>query len=236
MKDLPRVFIGFDPHETVAHHVLASSIQRLSSVPVAIAQIALHQLRDDFNRPRHELQSNDFSFSRWLVPHLCNYSGWALWLDCDMLFFDDIAKLWALRDNRYAVQVVKHKHVPRETTKYLGNQQTAYERKNWSSVMLMNCAKCRKLTADYVEIAPGLDLHQFKWLPDGEIGELPHEWNYLVGYDTLDTLAEPVKNAHFTIGGPYFREYYDCEFAKDWRTEYWKMLYCDDPPQDMKRS
>lgn len=220
-----RVFIGFDPREDVAFSVLAHSIHRRSSQPVAIAPVALSQLGDVYRRARNPLQSTEFSFSRFLTPYLCGYEGWAVFMDCDMLVLDDIAKLWALRDERYAVQVVKHVHVPKEDTKFLGAVQTKYEKKNWSSVMLMNCGRCRALTPDYVNAATGLELHQFKWLgDDGLIGELPERWNHLVGYDA------PRKDAalvHYTIGGPYFDEYAGCEYAREWHAERDSMLHVE---------
>lgn len=229
--DIIRMFIGYDHAENVAHNVMVNSIQRHASRPVAITQVALHQLKDVLWRERHPLQSNEFTFSRWLVPYLCNYKGWAIWADCDMLFFDDVAKLWAQRNPKYAVQVVKHKHKPREDVKYLGNKQTQYDRKNWSSVIMFNCEKCRKLTPGVVNKADGLYLHQFRWLEDTQIGDLPPEWNYLVGYQKQTDLDEPVKNAHFTIGGPYFKDYRATEFAQEWWAEYWDMVHCLDPAQ-----
>ena len=159
-----RVFIGFDPRETVAFHVLSQSIQARASQPVAITPVMLSQLEGLMTRERNPLQSTDFSFSRFLTPYLCDYDGWAVFMDCDMLVLQDMAKLWALRDDNYAVQVVKHDHVPEEDTKFLGAPQTRYEKKNWSSVMLFNCAKCKALTPDYVNTADGLDLHRFHWL------------------------------------------------------------------------
>lgn len=220
---LIRIFIGFDPRETVAYNVLAHSIRARASVPVAIAPLALSQLSQVLTRERHALQSTDFSFSRFLTPYLSGYAGWSLFMDCDMLMRDDVAKLWDLRDERYAVQVVKHDHEPRETTKFLGAVQTAYAKKNWSSVMLFNNARCRTLTPGYVNTAGGLELHQFKWLEsDALIGELPHRWNYLVGYDAP---SEDISLAHYTIGGPYFPEYADCPLADEWRAERDAMLY-----------
>lgn len=218
-----RIFIGFDPRETVACNVLAHSIQARASAPVSIARLALSQLGQVLTRERHALQSSDFSFSRFLTPYLSAYEGWSLFMDCDMLMRDDVAKLWALRDERYAVQVVKHDHRPRETVKFLGEAQTAYTKKNWSSVMLFNNARCRALTPDYVNRASGLELHQFKWLEsDALIGELPHRWNHLVGYDPPDA---DIALAHYTIGGPYFPEYADCALADEWREERDAMLY-----------
>lgn len=218
-----RVFIGYDPREAVAYNVLAHSINTRASAPVTITPLMLSQLGGIYRRARNPLQSTDFSFSRFLVPYLCNFDGWAIFTDNDMLVLDDIARLWALRDDRYAVQVVKHNHVPREEVKFLGYQQTKYEKKNWSSVMLMNCAKCRALTADFVNTATGLELHQFKWLGDDSlIGELPSGWNHLVGYDAPRSDASLV---HFTIGGPYFNETRDCEYAAQWFGEREAMLY-----------
>ena len=217
-----RVFIGYDPVEAVAFSVLSHSIHARASQPVAIAPVMLDQLKGVYRRERNPLQSTEFSFSRFLTPYLCGYEGWAVFMDCDMLVLDDIAKLWALRDERYAVQVVKHVHVPREETKFLGAVQTKYEKKNWSSVMLMNCARCTALTPDYVNAASGLELHQFKWLEgDHLIGALPREWNHLVGYDAPRPDASLV---HYTIGGPYFEEYAGCEYAPEWRREKDAML------------
>jgi hypothetical protein len=217
-----RVFIGYDPREAVAYSVLAYSIQARSSQPAAIAPLMLSQLRDILTRPRHPLQSTDFSFSRFLVPYLSGYEGWSIFMDCDMLVRDDIAKLWALRDDRFSVRVVKHEHHPREHTKFLGERQTSYEKKNWSSVMLLNNARCRALTPEYVNSASGLDLHQFKWLADDRlIGDLPARWNHLVDYDPP---SRDVSLAHFTIGGPYFEPYARCPFADAWRAERDAML------------
>ena len=216
------VYIGYDPREAVAFSVLAYSIQARATEPVAVAPLMLPQLKRVLTRERHPLQSTDFSFSRFLTPYLSGYAGWSVFMDCDMLVLDDIAGLWKLRDERYAVMVVKHDHVPKETTKFLGEPQSKYEKKNWSSVMLFNNAKCRALTPEYVNRATGLELHQFKWLgDDGLIGSLPDRWNHLVGYNA------PRKDAalvHYTLGGPYFPEFRDCEYAKEWFAERDAML------------
>jgi len=223
--DPVRVFIGFDGREAVAFSVLAFSIQRRASVPVSITPLMLSQLRSVFLRRRHPLQSTDFAFSRFLVPHLSGFAGWSIFMDCDMLMLDDIARLWALRDERFAVQVVKHDHQPRETIKFLGQAQTPYPKKNWSSVMLFNNARCGALTPDYVNAATGLELHQFKWLPDETlIGELPRRWNHLVGYYQPNRDAALV---HYTLGGPYFDAYGECEFAAEWRAELQAMLHAE---------
>ncbi|MDH5535941.1 MAG: glycosyltransferase [Betaproteobacteria bacterium] len=212
------VFIGYDPREAVAYSVLAYSIQARASEPVTIAPLMLTQLRNLLTRERHPLQSTDFSFSRFLTPYLSRFAGWSIFMDCDMLMLEDVAALWRLRDERYAVMVVKHDHVPRETQKFLGEPQTKYEKKNWSSVMLFNNAKCRTLTPEYVNKAPGLELHQFTWLEsDALIGGLPGRWNHLVGYNPPRPDAALV---HYTLGGPYFEEYRDCEYAGHWRAEF----------------
>ena len=217
------VFIGYDSREVVAFNVLAHSIQARSSTPVAITPIMLAQLQGTFARERHSLQSTDFSFSRFLTPYLSGFQGFSIFMDCDMLMLDDIAALWALRDDRYAVQVIKHDHRPRESTKFLGELQTAYEKKNWSSVMLFNNERCAGLTPEYVNRASGLELHQFKWVGgDHLIGALPKKWNHLVGYDAP---SSDVSLVHYTLGGPYFQDYADCEYADEWRVERDAMLY-----------
>jgi hypothetical protein len=216
------VYIGYDPREAVAFSVLAYSIHARASEPVAIAPLMLSQLTHVLTRERHPLQSTDFSFSRFLTPYLSGYAGWSVFMDCDMLVLEDITSLWKLRDERFAAMVVKHDHVPKETTKFLGEPQSKYEKKNWSSVMLFNNAKCCALTPEYVNRATGLELHQFKWLGDDElIGSLPDRWNHLVGYNAPRQDAALV---HYTLGGPYFPEFRDCEYAKEWFAEREAML------------
>ena len=208
------IFIGYDSKEKVAYNVLSHSIIQNSTKPVAITPIALNHLKDDFVRERNALSSTEFSFSRFMIPHLMNYQGWALFMDCDMLMFEDVSELWRMRDDSKAIQVCKHNYIPKEKTKFLGQTQTAYPKKNWSSFMLMNCSKCSSLTPDYVNRASGLELHQFKWLEgDHLIGDLPLEWNWLVGeYEHKDD----VKNVHYTKGGPWFEEYARCDYSQDW--------------------
>ena len=216
------VFIGYDAREAVAYSVLAHSVCSKASQPVSVSPLMLSNLKQQLTRDRHALQSTDFAFSRFLVPLLSGYSGWSVFMDCDMLMRDDIARLWALRDERYAVLVVKHDHQPREQVKFLGHRQTSYPKKNWSSVILFNNARCKALNERYVNSASGLELHQFKWLDSEDlIGALPGRWNHLVGYDPR---SDDVSLAHFTLGGPYFPEYQDCEFASEWRYERERML------------
>ena len=216
------VFIGYDPREAVALSVLAHSIHARASAPVSITPLMLSQLKGVLTRERHPLQSTDFSFSRFLTPYLSGYAGWSVFMDCDMLVLDDIASLYRLCDDRYAVMVVKHHHVPKETVKFLGEPQSQYEKKNWSSVMLFNNARCRALSPEYVNAASGLELHQFKWLEsDDLIGALPDRWNHLVGYNPRRQDASLV---HYTLGGPYFDEYRDCEYSREWFTERDAML------------
>lgn len=223
-----RILIGFDARESVAFHVLSHSIHANASHPVTISPIILHQLEGVLTRPRNPLQSTDFSFSRFLTPYLSGFAGWSLYLDCDMLFFDDVAKLWALRDERFAVMVVKHDYVPKEVIKHFGAVQTRYAKKNWSSLMLFNNSRCRALTPDYVNTTTGLELHQFKWLEDESlIGDLPLRWNFLVGEYPFDA---DVSNVHFTNGGPYLSDYRDCDYASDWFAGEKAAFRPDSPP------
>jgi len=212
------VFIGYDSKEKIAYHVLSESILRNSTKPVSITPIALNNIKDDFVRERGALSSTEFSFSRFLVPYMMNYQGWALFMDCDMLMEADITELWRLRDDKYAVQVCKHDYTPKNKTKFLNQVQTTYPKKNWSSFMLMNCKKCTQLTPNYVNRASGLELHQFKWLESEElIGDLPLEWNWLA--DEYE-YKKDIKNVHFTQGGPWFEEYSNCQYSQNWFNYY----------------
>ena len=220
-----KVFIGYDAREAAAFSVLSYSIHARSSRPVSITPLILTELKGVLTRERHPMQSTDFSFSRFLTPYLSDYDGWSIFMDCDMLVLDDIVRLYEMRDDRYAVMVVKHDHVPKESTKFLGEPQTPYQKKNWSSMMLFNNSRCRALTPEYVNTASGLELHQFKWLSDdGQIGAIPGYWNHLVGYDPP---RKDVSLVHHTLGGPYFNEYSDCEYAEEWRRELQAMLRVD---------
>jgi len=218
MKPL-QIFIGFDPAESAAYYTMCNSIRKRATFPVSITPLDIRNLSRIFWRDRDPLQSNEFSFVRFLVPWLCDYQGTAVFMDCDMLILDDIGNLFAHAQDQYAVSVVKHNHVPEEEVKYLGAVQTKYPRKNWSSVMLFNNAKCTALTPEYVANAPGLDLHGFKWIEDEMIGELPLAWNFLVNYYE-DRPVDCISNLHYTEGGPYFHEYRDCPYADVWWKEY----------------
>ena len=209
------IFVGYDRSEIVAYHALCQSILEQASVPVRFTPLNLANLGSVFHRERLATQSTEFSFTRFLTPYLSDYRGWSLFMDCDMLVRADIAELFALGDERYAVMVCQHDYAPIDDVKFLKNPQSRYARKNWSSVMLFNNAQCRALTPDYVNTASGLDLHQFKWLADeARIGSLPLEWNWLVGEYPHNPDA---RIAHFTRGGPYFPDYRDADYADEWR-------------------
>ena len=213
MQDnLITVFIGYDSRERAATNTLIDSIYQKSSMPVSIIPLVRSQLENQklFYRKRDINQSTDFSFTRFLVPRLMDYKGWALFMDCDMLCRADISKLWALRDIDKSLLCVKHDHSPKTKTKFLGEIQTKYQKKNWSSLMLFNCEKCRKLTVDYVNRASGLELHQFKWLEsEDEIGEIDaFGWNFLVDVQELPETKEKIDQlslVHWTLGGPWFK-------------------------------
>ncbi len=217
------IMIGFDQVESAAAHTLIHSILSRSSKPVSITPIFLKNLKDVYTRERDPKQSNEFSFSRFLTPYLSNYEGWSLFMDCDMMLTTDIDELFNLIDPTKAVMVVKHDYTPSTDTKYLNAIQYKYPRKNWSSVMLFNNAKCKMLTPDYVNNATPMDLHRFAWTNDDLIGELPVEWNHLVGEYQPNPKAKIV---HWTLGGPYFEEYKDVEFSDEWRSEYEQTIHC----------
>jgi hypothetical protein len=214
-----RIFIGFDAKEEIAYHVLARSIMARATIPISITPIQRPHLRGVFTRERGPLESTDFSMSRFLVPHICDYQGYALFMDCDMLCLADVAELcdWYLDSGcwQQSVSVVQHHYTPKSDRKFLGQAQTQYPKKNWSSLMFFNNEKCRDLSAEAVNTQSGLWLHQFHWA-DG-VGSLPLEWNWLV--DEYDGLPSDPKILHYTLGGPWFKETRSCTGAQLWLNE-----------------
>lgn len=219
------IFIGYDEGEKIAFHVLSESIRQHASEPVSITPIDLYTTRNIFKREKQKNQSTEFAFSRFLTPYLSNYEGWSIFMDCDMLLRTDIKALWNNRDNDYAVMCCKHDYEPNQNAKFRGAKNEKFPKKNWSSVMLMNNAKCKALTPEYVNTATGLELHQFKWLEsEREIGNLPLSWNWLVSEYDYNVMAN---NVHFTLGGPYFKGYENSDYAKEWFNVYEDMIKID---------
>jgi lipopolysaccharide biosynthesis glycosyltransferase len=207
------IWIGYDSQFEPNRLVQEQSIKTHTSIPFTLNYLKLDKLSHILYRPRSEFQSTDSAFTRWLVPHLSNFEGWSLYMDSDMMLRRDLKELIDLADHNKAVMVVQHPLYHIGGNKFNNKKQSQYERKNWSSLILFNNSKCDKLTLDYINTASGLDLHQFKWLSDDLIGNLPLEWNHLVGYN------KPNKNAaivHWTIGGPWFEQYQDCEYSFEW--------------------
>lgn len=192
-SEMLNIYIGYDHRQPVSFHVLAQSIMARSSMPLSITPIMINQI-EGFDR----MGLTPFTFSRFLVPYLNDYKGWALFLDIDMLLMDDVSKLFALKDEKYAIMVSKNS-----------------KRFEWASAMFFNCAhEANKiLTKEYVNDPKTEGLHGISWLDDSLIGCFPQEWNHLVGYD------KPRKDAslvHYTQGVPCFKETIDSEWAQEW--------------------
>lgn len=206
------VFIGWDSRFPEPADVLARSIQDHATIPVRIRFLKYRELQRDhgFDREYDPLASTEFTYTRFLVPYLMGYRGKALFLDNDMLCMGDIAELDRLDMAPYALRVVKHDHRPAEGVKMYGCPQTSYPRKNWSSLMLMDCERLTLWTKEVVETASGAYLHRFQDIADDRIGDVPPCWNRLDGYD------EDTRLIHWTSGGPWFDEYRDCPGAHLW--------------------
>ena len=219
------IFIGYDEGEKIAYSVLSESIRQHSSEPVSITPLDLSTLRNHFQRKKQSNQSTDFAFSRFMVPYLCRYQGWAIFMDCDMLLRTDINKIWMMKDDNYAVMCCKHDYVPNQNAKFRGVKNEPFPKKNWSSILMMNNEKCRALSLPYVNEASGLDLHQFKWLESEDlIGSLPLSWNWLVSEYDYNPKAD---NVHFTLGGPYFKGYEKSDYANEWFRVYNDLIKVD---------
>jgi lipopolysaccharide biosynthesis glycosyltransferase len=178
-----------------------------------------------YTRPIDPLSTTEFTFSRFLIPYITNYKGWAVFCDCDFVWTADVAELFAQADDRYAVMVVKHDYTPAPGVKMDNQKQMPYPRKNWSSMILWNCAHPanRAVTPELVNKETGQYLHRFSWLKDEEIGSVDHSWNWLVGWYKAPKDGEP-KVLHYTEGGPWFKEYRDCEYNGVWKKYLANML------------
>ena len=215
------VVIGYDRNNRMSSYTMAESLMENSSVPLTFSFLHRDMLKE-YTRENSIHDSTDFSNSRFLTPYLANYEGWSLFVDNDMVVTSDIKELFDMIDDKYTVMCVKHNQICKKDTKFLDREQYQYNYKNWSSVMLFNNKKCKSLTLDYVNAAPGLDMHQFKWIDNVEdIGSLPLEWNYLVANENQTTKTP--KLIHYTEGGPFFKETQDCEYNNDWFDVYNKI-------------
>ena len=223
-----KVFVGYDTREDIAYQVCKHSIESKQS-DASVRPLKQQELRDAgwYTRGIDKLASTEFTFTRFLIPELCNFNGWALFMDCDMILKTDIKQLFDQVDDKYAVMCVQHDYSPSATTKMDGQAQTIYPRKNWSSVMLFNCGhkSNAKLTQNLINDPKitGAYLHRFSWLKDKEVGELSPEWNWLVGHYKEPKDGTP-KLIHYTEGGPWFENYRNCDYHQDWKDELYDMF------------
>ena len=212
-----RLMVGFDQRESVAFHTFIQSVINVTSVPVSVTPLVLGALPG--YSETHTDGSNTFIYSRFLTPYLSGFEGWSIFVDGDMICREDLKNLWDLRDDRYAVMVVKHEYKTKAHQKYLGNKNENYPKKNWSSVILWNCAhpKNKNLTPDFVMSKDGKFLHRFSWLDDTDIGDLPKEWNWLTTEYPDNYQA---KLLHYTLGTPCFKDYKTSDMADLWWAAY----------------
>lgn len=224
------VFLGWDDDEKEACEVAGYSLRATSASAIKLHHLNYHGLerRGLYRRPTtgrdgqlwdaisEAPMTTSHAIARFFVPSEMGHQGWALFTDGDVLFRDDVAKLFALADPEKAVMVVQHDYTPTETLKKGGLTQTVYPRKNWSSVILWNCAHTahrKLLTYDALNTRPGRELHRFFWLRDDQIGALPPEWNWLVGHS--DPALDPAI-VHFTNGLPTKPGYESQPYASEW--------------------
>ena len=215
-------FIGYDPKEDIAYRICKYSLLKRASTTVKVFSLKLDELiaKKLYTRTVDPLASTQFTYSRFLVPKLMNYTGWAVFCDCDFIFLDDVNNLIKNLDDSKAVYCVQHDYTPKEKHKMDGQKQTIYPRKNWSSFILFNCShpSTKNLTVETVNSENGAYLHQFKWCKNEEIGKLDERWNWLEGWTSNHNNNKPFA-VHYTRGGPWFSEWQDVEYAKEWINE-----------------
>jgi lipopolysaccharide biosynthesis glycosyltransferase len=214
------IVVGYDKRESIAYHVFCQSVMEMASCPVQFLPLVNSSLY--FYNERHIDGSNDFIYSRFLTPYLCNFEGVALFADGDMVMNADICELLDLFDKTKAVQVVKHDYKTKSKIKYLGNKNENYPRKNWSSFILWNCAheENKILKPDFIGSKDGAYLHRFSWLNDDLIGELDKEWNWLATEYEENNSAKLI---HYTLGTPCFEDYSNSDMSQYWHKNYLKL-------------
>lgn len=213
------LYCGFDEREEAGTHAFVSSVIQHATSPFSITPLHL-DLFKSFYAPGHRDGTNAFIYTRFLIPFLQDFRGWAIFADgADMLCRADISELWALRDHYKAVQVVQHDYKTQHPRKYIGTAMEAanedYPRKNWSSLMLINCQHFdwREMKPETVEQMTGRDLHTFSFIRQDCLGSLPVEWNWLDEYGE----SEGAKLVHWTTGSPGFEHYRNAPFAEEFR-------------------
>ena len=217
------IFCGFDQREAPGYHVFSQSVLHRSSIPVAFTPLAANGLPQG---------TNAFTLSRFLVPYIMGYRGRAVFADAaDMICLGDVRELQDMldaMDGMHAVMVVKHNYNTRNPRKYVGtpmeNENLDYERKNWASLMLIDCENpfWKRVNPEYLQKTTPLSMLQFKWIPDSFIGDVPKEWNVLADEGQSITGA---KILHWTAGIPAFKYYENAPGADLWREEWKKTTY-----------
>jgi hypothetical protein len=223
-----KIYIGYDPREHEASVAAVKSLNKVTRgeieaeflcLPRLYASGLLTRIRDERGGQDYDLVSNAhystrFNISRFLTPILCQ-QGFALFTDCDIIFMRDPREMLDEIQHKHAINVVQHAHRPTRMVKMMGQSQVAYERKNWSSVMLFNCdhSANRRLTLWDVNHRPRESLHTFYWLNDSEIGELNPAWNWLVNEQPK---PDNLGIAHFTNGGPFNEDWPGAEHDDLW--------------------
>jgi len=190
-SQMMRVFIGSDPRQIISYTVAAASFAFAANTrPVTVSPIKIETL------PMQRVGLTPFTFSRFMVPWLCDYQGFALFVDADVACVADPADLFSIAeyDPSKAVWAV--------------DTHPEFER---AAVMLFNCGHPDNavLTPDYVSTANGM--HQLRWTEN--IGWLDKRWNHLVGYD--QPRPDPAI-IHYTMGVPCWEQTSDCEHADIW--------------------
>ena len=211
------VVVGFDQREAVAYHTFCQSVIEKSTIPVQFIPLAINTL--NFYEEQHKDGGNKFIYSRFLTPYICEFKGFAVYADGDMICNENIYEIVKLFDPSKAVQLVKHDYKTKRHIKYFGNKNTNYPRKNWSSLVIFNCQHPSNavLTPQFIQEHDGAYLHRFQWLQDNEIGELDLKWNYLaIEYDP----CSDAKLIHYTLGTPCLKEFKETEMSDVWWKTY----------------
>lgn len=218
MDDKINIYIGLDePHLETFDVCKYSILEKNKKYNINIQPINYNTVKE-YDREKDQYESTQFAFARFFAPYLSGFKGISIFLDGDFLLLESIDKLLDLYNPKYALQCCQHDYIPKESVKMGGKKQAAWPRKNWSSLMIINNEhpKNKTLTPTTINNQSGAFLHRFKWLDDAEIGSLPLQWNWLVNWYTEPDDGYPLA-IHYTEGGPWLKEYEDCEYSDLWK-------------------
>lgn len=243
------IFIGYDEREHEPFQVAKHTLEKHAKVPFKIHRLHHRELRESglFNRSwtvddKGQFVDNvdgkpfstQFSHTRFLVPELwrnipdTDKNPLVMFVDCDFLWRSNIGKMFfdietkkQLSEGTAPVYCVQHDYKPQTTVKMDNVQQSLYNMKLWSAMMVfdMEHPDNSKLTPEVVNTETGRWLHNFGWIENQHtIGTVSENWHFVPNHS--ESRTKSVDAIHYTEGGPWFKAYRNSKYSGLWLSEY----------------